>query len=116
MRQSALTLSVSQLIDLTEQRNISLLSSFLSYHKLHYTQYGVVELFRQVGMCQVPLGVERPGLAVECIGIFAVTVVTGWALVHVVAVCWGAPQQLAEAIFMVGLGLALLVGIALVHL
>ena len=67
-------------------------------------------------MCQVPLEHQQPGQAVECIGIFAVSVVTGWALAHVVAVCWGAPQQLAEDIFRVGLGLALLVGVALVHL
>ncbi len=116
MRRSALTLSVSRLIDLTEQRNISLFSSFLSYHKLHYTQYGVVELFWQVGMCQVPLGVERPELAAECIGIFAVTVVMGWALVHVVAVCWGAPQQLAEEVYLIWLGLALIIGVTFVHL
>ncbi len=37
--------------------------------------------------------------------------VTGFALV-----CWGAQQQLAEEFFMVGLGLALIVGVALVHL
>ncbi len=67
-------------------------------------------------MCQVPLEHQLPGQAVKYIGSFAVTVVTGWALAHVVAVCWGVPQQLAEDIFMVGLGLALLVGIALVHL
>ncbi len=63
-------------------------------------------------MCQVPLW--PPGQAAECIGAFAVTVVTGWALAHVVAVCWGAPQQLAEEVFLVGLGLALIVGV--VHL
>ena len=65
-------------------------------------------------MCQVPL--EHQQQAVECIGIFAVAVVTGWVLAHVVAVCWGAPQQFAEEIFMVGLGLALLVGVTHVHL
>ncbi len=43
-------------------------------------------------MCQVPLEHQQPGQAVECIGIFAVSVVTGWALAHVVAVCWGAPS------------------------
>ncbi len=45
VRRSALTIFVSILIDLTEQRNISLVSSFLSYHKLHYTQNGVLELY-----------------------------------------------------------------------
>ncbi len=32
-------LAVSQLIDLTEQRYISLVSSFLSYRELRYKQY-----------------------------------------------------------------------------
>ncbi len=67
-------------------------------------------------MCQMPLKHSQPGQAVECIGVFAVSVVTGWALAHVVAVCWGVPQQLAEDIFMVGLGLALFVSVPLVHL
>ncbi len=62
-------------------------------------------------MCQVPLGVEQPGQAAGCIGVFTVGVVTGWALG-----CWGAQQQLAEEFFMVGLGLALIIGVALVHL
>ena len=65
-------------------------------------------------MCQVPLG--QPGQTAECIGTFAVTVVTRWALAHVVAVCWGAPQQLEEEVLLVELGLALIVGVALVHL
>ncbi len=98
VRRSPLTLSVSQLIDLTEQRNIFLISSFLSYCELHYTQYGVVELFWQVWMCQVPLGVERPGQAAECISIFAVTMVTGWALAHVFAVCLGAPPPVYRVV------------------
>ncbi len=42
VRRSALTLSVSRQIDLTEQRNISLVSSFLSYREPCHTQYGVV--------------------------------------------------------------------------
>ncbi len=67
-------------------------------------------------MCQVPLGIRQPGQAVECIGVFAVAVVTGLALAHIVAVCWGAPQQLAEEFFMVRLGLAFIVSVALVHL
>ncbi len=105
VRRSALTLSVSRLIDSTEQRNISLVSSFLSYRKPYHTQYGVLELLRQVGMSQVPLEHQQPGQAGDVV----------W-LAHVVAVCWGAPQQLAEDIFRVGLGLALHVGVALVHL
>ncbi len=67
-------------------------------------------------MCQVPLEHQQPGQAVGCICIFTVTVVTGWALAHIVAVCWGAPQQVAEDFFMVRLGLALFIGVALVHL
>ncbi len=65
----------------------------------------------------MPLEHQQLGQAVECIGIFAVTVVTGWvlALAHVVAVCWGAPHQMAEGLDMVGLGLALFVGIILIH-
>ncbi len=39
VRRSTLTLSVSRLIELTEQRNISLLSSFLSYREPRFTQY-----------------------------------------------------------------------------
>ncbi len=54
--------------------------------------------------------------AIECVGVFAVLVVTGWALAHVVAVCWGAPHQVAEGIFMIGLVLALFTGVALIHL
>ncbi len=59
-------------------------------------------------MCQVPLEHQQPGQAVECIGIFAVTVVTGWALAHVVAVCWG---ELVEEMSLLGVGLGLLTGI-----
>ncbi len=44
-------------------------------------------------MCQVPLDLAQ---AIECVGGFAVTVVTGWALAHVVVVCWGATHQVAE--------------------
>ncbi len=65
-------------------------------------------------MCQVPLKHSQMRQAVECIGIFLE--VAGWVLAHVVAVRWGAPQQLADDIFMVGLGLALFVGATLVHL
>ncbi len=67
-------------------------------------------------MCQVTLGVKQPRQAAECIGFCAVAVVTGWELGHVVAVSWSAPKQLAEEFFMVGLGLALIIGVALVHL
>ncbi len=65
-------------------------------------------------MCQVPL---EQAQAIECVGIFAVLVVTGWALAHVVVVCWGAPHKVAEGIFMIGLGLALFTSVApLIHL
>ncbi len=63
-------------------------------------------------MCQVPIDLTQ---TVECVGVFAVLVVTGWALAHVVAVCWGAPHQMAEGLDMIGLGLALFVGIILIH-
>ncbi len=50
VRWSALTLSVSQLMDLTEQRNIYLYtSSFLSYCKPRYTQYMLPIRGRGVG-------------------------------------------------------------------
>ncbi len=42
-------------------------------------------------MCQVPLDLAQ---AIECVGVFAVLVVTGWALAHVVAVCWGAREKM----------------------
>ncbi len=64
-------------------------------------------------MCQVPLDLAQ---AVECIGVFAVILVTGWAHSHVVAVCWGAPHQVAEGLGMIGLGLALFPGVILIHL
>ncbi len=64
-------------------------------------------------MCQVPLDLAQ---AIECVGFFAVIVVTGWALAHVVAVCWGAPHQVAEGLGMIGLGLALFTGVILIHL
>ncbi len=47
---------------------------------------------------------------------FAVIVVTGWVLAHVVAVCWGAPHQVAEGFSMIELGLALFAGVILIHL
>ncbi len=100
-------------LDWLKERNISLVSSFLSYREPRYTQYGVVELFRQVGMCQVPLDLAQ---AIECVGVFAVIVVSGWALSHVVVVCWGAPHQMAEGLGMIGLGLALFTSVILIHL
>ncbi len=63
-------------------------------------------------MCQVTLDLAH---AIKCVGVFAVVVVMGWALAHVVAVCWCAPHQMAEGLDMIGLGLALFVGIILIH-
>ncbi len=67
-------------------------------------------------MCQVQLKHRQLGQAAKCIGtVVAVTVVTGWALAQIKVVCWDVPQQVAADIFMVGLDLALLVGVTLVH-
>ncbi len=63
-------------------------------------------------MCQVPVGVGQPGqVAAECICAVVVTVVTGWALTLLVAVYWG---ELVEEAAMIGIGLALLAGVAFV--
>ena len=62
-------------------------------------------------MCQVETDL---GLVTECVGGVAVLVVTGWALTHVVAV-WYEPRQVVDELLVVGIGFALLAGLALIH-
>ncbi len=63
-------------------------------------------------MCQVPEEASwQSQFAAECIGVVAVAVVMGWALSHLVAV-YG--DELGEEMALLGVGLGLLAGLALV--